>query len=87
MSTICSACATGLARGSVDVALLYDILHFLGDAKSVLGELHRVLEPDGRLSVSDHHMREADIVEKITFGGRFILRDKSKWAYTFSRGG
>jgi ubiquinone/menaquinone biosynthesis C-methylase UbiE len=85
VSTICSACATGLARGGVDVALLYDVLHHLGDAKSVLRELHRVLGPKGRLSVSDHYMREADIVEKVTAGGGFTLTNKGKRSYTFSR--
>lgn len=87
VATILSACATGLACGSVDVALLYDVLHDLGNARPVLDELHRVLAPRGRLSVRDHHMSEADILGKVTAGGRFSLTAKGRRTYTFSRGG
>ncbi|MDI6886277.1 MAG: methyltransferase domain-containing protein [archaeon] len=50
----------------VDVVLLYDTFHTLGDPNGVLEELHRVLKPDGILSFSDHHMKENEIVSEVT---------------------
>ncbi len=71
VQTICSDCATGLPDGSVDVVLLYDVLHALSDPDSVLWELHRVLVPGGILSLSDHHMQDDGIVSAVTSGGLF----------------
>jgi ubiquinone/menaquinone biosynthesis C-methylase UbiE len=83
METICSDCKTGLADNSVDAVLLYDTFHNLGDPESILRELHRVLRPDGILSFSDHHMKENEIVSKVTNGGLFRLSRKGKWTYSF----
>jgi ubiquinone/menaquinone biosynthesis C-methylase UbiE len=58
---LCAGRETGLAGRSVDVVLLYDVLHMLGDPAAVLAELGRVLRPGGLLSVSDHHMENANI--------------------------
>ena len=51
-----------VAQGSVDMVLLYDVLHDLPDPHPVLTELHRVLRPNGVLSIRDHHMEEASIL-------------------------
>ena len=80
---ILSDCETGLADNSVDVALLYDTFHDLGDPNGVLAELYRVLKPDGILSFSDHHMREHEIVSKVTHGGLFKLSRRGKRTYSF----
>jgi ubiquinone/menaquinone biosynthesis C-methylase UbiE len=58
---VCTGREMGLVAGSVDVVLLYDVLHMLGDPATVLAELARVLRPGGLLSVSDHHMENANI--------------------------
>jgi ubiquinone/menaquinone biosynthesis C-methylase UbiE len=58
---LCAGSDTGLPAGSVDVILLYDVLHMLSEPGAVLKELLRVLRPGGLLSVSDHHMEEARI--------------------------
>ena len=83
VEVILSDCKTGLADNSVDVVLLYDIFHGLGDPNGVLAELHRVLKPDGTLSFSDHHMREHEIVSKVTRGGLFKLSRRGKRTYNF----
>ncbi len=57
LETILSDCKTRLPDNSVDVVLLYDTFHDLGDPNNVLQELHRVLKPEGVLSFSDHHMK------------------------------
>ena len=83
VEVILSDCETGLADNSVDVVLLYDTFHGLGDPNGVLAELHRVLKPDGTLSFSDHHMREHEIVSKVTRGGLFKLSRRGKRTYSF----
>lgn len=87
VETICSDCKTGLQDGSLDVVLLYDIFHMLSDPNEVLKELHRVLKPNGILSFSDHHMKENEIMSKITGGGFFRLSKKGKRTYSFLKQG
>jgi ubiquinone/menaquinone biosynthesis C-methylase UbiE len=72
VETIHSDCQTGLPDNSLDAVLLYDTLHDLGDPDRVLQELHRVLKPTGVLSISDHHMKEVEIVSRLTKTGLFI---------------
>ncbi len=83
VKTIKSDCKTGLPDNSVDVALLYDIFHDLGNPDSVLAELHRVLKPNGILSFSDHHMKENEIVTKVANSGLFKLLLKGRRTYNF----
>jgi len=83
VETVLSDGATGLPDGSIDVALLYDVLHHLKNPGAVLAELRRVLKPDGILSVSDHHLEEQDIISRITGAGLFRLSRKGK-LYNFS---
>ncbi|UCF57854.1 MAG: class I SAM-dependent methyltransferase [Deltaproteobacteria bacterium] len=83
VETICSDCKTGLPNNSVDVVLLYDTFHSLGDPSRVLEELHRILKASGILSFSDHHMSENEIVSKVTNRGLFRLLKKGKKTYRF----
>jgi ubiquinone/menaquinone biosynthesis C-methylase UbiE len=83
VETILSDCKTGLADESIDVVLLYDTFHDLANPKEVLEELSRVLKPDGVLSFNDHHMKEQEIVQKITNDGLFKLLRKGEKAYSF----
>ncbi len=85
--TILSDSATGLENGSVDVVLMYDVFHMLGDQRGVLQELHRVLRPEGTLSFSDHHMKDADIVSKVTKTGLFKLTRQGEKTHAFVRVG
>jgi ubiquinone/menaquinone biosynthesis C-methylase UbiE len=85
VETIQSDCRTGLPAGSIDMVLLYDVLHGLGEPKAVLTELHRVLKDDGQLSFNDHHLPEYDILARVTSGGLFELVDQGVHTYTFSK--
>jgi ubiquinone/menaquinone biosynthesis C-methylase UbiE len=85
VDTIHSDCQTGLPDNSLDAVLLYDTLHDLGDPGRVLQELHRVLKPTGVLSISDHHMKEVEIVSRLTKTGLFKMSTKGKKTYTFLR--
>ena len=77
--------ATGLPDGAVDIVLLYDILHHLEKPREILAELARVLKPEGVLSVSDHHLKEEAIIEKITESGRFCLEREGKRIIQFKK--
>ena len=83
LETIYSDCKTGLPDNSVDVVLLYDILHNLSEPDGVSEELHRVLKPNGILSFSDHHMKENEIISKMTDKGLFKLLRKGERVCNF----
>jgi ubiquinone/menaquinone biosynthesis C-methylase UbiE len=84
VETILSDSNTGLPDDSMDAVLLYDVFHDLTDQNKVLEELHRVLKPDGVLSFSDHHIKEDEIVSKLTKRGLFTLLRKGKRTYSFA---
>lgn len=87
VETIESDCKTGLSDNYVDIVLLYDTFHDLSQPDDVLRELHRVLKPGGTLSFSDHHMKEKDIIARVTNTGMFNLSKKGKKTYSFSKVG
>jgi ubiquinone/menaquinone biosynthesis C-methylase UbiE len=86
VETILSDCKTGLPDDDIDVTLLYDTFHDLTDPNTVLEELHRVLKPNGILSFSDHHMKENEIIPKMTNKGLFRLSKKGERTYSFVKG-
>ncbi len=83
VETIQSDCKTGLPDNSIDLVLLYDTYHDLSEPEKVLEELYRILKPNGILSLSDHHMKEKEILTKITKKGLFELLRKGKFTYNF----
>ncbi len=85
VETILSDCKTGLPDNSVDVVLLYDTFHDLRDPNGVLRELQRVLKTEGKLSFSDHHMKEQEIISRVTEKGFFKLSKRGKRTYSFSK--
>ena len=85
VQTILSDCKTGLPNESLNVVLLYDVIHGLSELNEILKELHRIVKPNGILSVSDHHLKESMIVSKVTSCGLFKLLKKGKRAYSFLR--
>jgi len=87
IQTILSSCQTGLPAESIDIVLLYDLLHDLSEVKSVLTELYRVLKNNGVLSVTDHHMKEGDIISRVTGEGLFKLLARNERTTSFSRRG
>lgn len=76
--TILSDRDTSLDDETIDLVLLYDILHMLADPGAVLGEISRVLRPTGLLSVSDHHMTEENIASAVTRAGLFRQSSKGE---------
>jgi ubiquinone/menaquinone biosynthesis C-methylase UbiE len=85
IETIRSDGPTELPNESLDVVLLYDVLHELDRAAGVLAELHRTLKPGATLSVNDHHMEEDRILIEVTAHGRFGLSGKGETTYSLKK--
>jgi ubiquinone/menaquinone biosynthesis C-methylase UbiE len=85
IETIQSDCQTGLPDKSIDVVMLYDILHELREPDKIFKELHRVLKTDGVLSCSDHHLNDSEIKSKVMNKRLFKLKKKGKKTYCFVR--
>lgn len=85
IETILSDCATALPDEIVDIVLFYDILHGLSEPDKVLAELHRVLKSSGILSVNDHHLKEEQIIARVTGKGLFKLRRKDERVCNFHK--
>jgi ubiquinone/menaquinone biosynthesis C-methylase UbiE len=83
--TICSGRDTKLPDNSVDVVLLYDVLHSVHDKQGLLQELHRVLKPNGRLSIVPDHMTRDDLLETLRAGGRFSLQTQHGEVFEFKK--
>jgi ubiquinone/menaquinone biosynthesis C-methylase UbiE len=85
VETICSGCSTGLPDNSIDAVLLYDTFHALANPAEVLKELYRVLKPGGILSFNDHHLKEKEIIWKVTSSELFRLSEKCRRTYCFTK--
>lgn len=85
VETILSDRKTGLPEDSIDVVLLYDVFHDLKDPDAVLEELQRVLKLDGILSLSNHHMKEDEIISNLTSRSLFKLLRKGEKTYSFTK--
>ena len=83
--TIESDCRTGLPDNCVDTVLLYDVFHGLTHPDKVLLELHRVLKADGTLSFSDHHMKEEQVLKRVTGDGIFRFVRRGRKTYSFAK--
>ena len=66
---------TGLEEGSVDVVLLYDVIHTMEDWAALFEEVERVLKPDGMVSIYPMHV-EGDEVLRQMRKSHFSLRDE-----------
>ncbi len=83
IKTIQTECVTGLEDKTIDVAFMYDMFHMLKHPNQVLKEIHRILKIEGKLSFSDHHMKESDIKKGVEGSGLFELKEKQKMTYCF----
>ena len=69
--TIRSSRETGLEDESVDVILLYDVLHAVPNQAALLTELHRVLKNTGFLSLLPDHIEHDEVKDLLTGTGLF----------------
>lgn len=85
VETILSDCATGLDAETIDVAMLYGTLHALSEANDVLAEIHRVLMPNGMLSLHDRHMEKEKALSLVEGTGLFKLVSQEKKLFSFEK--
>jgi ubiquinone/menaquinone biosynthesis C-methylase UbiE len=69
--TIHGDCISALVSGSMDIILLFDVLHEISERSATLREIHRLLNPRGVLSVSDHHFQDEFLQDIIVGSGLF----------------
>jgi len=67
--TIAGGQPVDVPQGTIDVALLYDVLHELSEPAVIVAELARILKPEGVISVGDHHLKEQEIAARINGAG------------------
>ena len=83
--TILSSCSTSLPDNSLDLVIFFDVFHTLTNQEEVLIELHRVLKSDATMYFSDHHMKEAEILKRLTENGLFKLKWKGRRTLSFCK--
>jgi ubiquinone/menaquinone biosynthesis C-methylase UbiE len=75
----------GLPNGSMDLVLCYDVLHELRDPSRILSEIARILKPKGILSVSDHHLKERELVATMEIAEQFRLYSRTQRTFEFRK--
>ena len=65
-----------LTDKSVDIILVYDVMHEIDNQRGLLQELHRVLRGDGVLSVFPMHMGTENFIDVMREYGLFCLRSR-----------
>ncbi|HUU09419.1 MAG TPA: methyltransferase domain-containing protein [Phycisphaerae bacterium] len=83
ITTVLADSAADVPNGSVDVAILHDVLHLLADPAKVIASLYRALKREGLLWVDDHHMRETAIISAVSSDGLFEASGSFKGTYGF----
>ena len=83
IKTILSNCSTSLPDSSLDLVIFFDVFHTLDNHKEVLTELHRVLKSNAIMCFSDHHMKETQILNRLTENGLFKIERQGKRTLTF----
>ena len=76
---------TGLEAESVDVVLLYDVLHEIDDKPALLEEFHRLLRPGGLLSFHDHFLGGDEISELLGGGRMFRFLRRGRHTTTYKK--
>jgi ubiquinone/menaquinone biosynthesis C-methylase UbiE len=76
---------SGLAEGSVDVVLLYDVLQLVEQQEELVRSLGRALKPGGVVSVFPMHVGEKRLLELVATVGGFTLGDRRELLFDFVR--
>ena len=85
VKTIHSNCSTALPDSCLDHIICFDVFHALDNHHEVLSELHRVLKPKGLIYFSDHHLKEIEILQRLTAQGLFKFKVKGRWTFSFNK--
>lgn len=94
VQTILTDCNTKLPDSSVDIVLLFYVLHDFKNPDAIIKELNRVLKPRGVLLVIDHKLENEKVVSilsgaaenlKLRRAGREIKDKKKETTLIFSK--
>jgi ubiquinone/menaquinone biosynthesis C-methylase UbiE len=94
VQTILTDCNTKLSDSSVDIVLLFYVLHDFKNPDAIIKELNRVLKPRGVLLVIDHKLENEKVVSilsgaaenlKLRRAGREIKDKKKETTLIFSK--
>lgn len=85
IQTILTDCDTKISSESIDIVLLYDVIHLFKEPKRILTEMYRVLKRSGLLSVSNPHMKKEDILKKIVENSDFKLVKQGEKTFSFQK--
>lgn len=55
----------GVENETVDVALLYDVIHLVEDRKKLFVEIYRILKPNGIASIYPMHVEKDEVLKQI----------------------
>lgn len=56
---------TGLKDESVDMVLLYDVIHLIEKRATLFAEVYRVLKPDGLVSIYPMHVKKDEVLKQM----------------------
>ena len=89
IKTILSKGEIDLDKDSVDIVLLFDVLHHIDNKQKLLNNLYNVLKPDGLVSIFPHHhiLRE-ELIKVVSQDGLFFLCNEypDEPLYNFRKG-
>lgn len=85
IKTISSSGRTNLPDSSMDFVLLFDVFHEIPSPSTVLEEISRILKPDGKLAVNDHHLNKDRIRKKVEKTGRFLFEREARISTFFRK--
>jgi ubiquinone/menaquinone biosynthesis C-methylase UbiE len=94
VQTILTDCNTKLPDSSVDIVLLFYVLHDFKNPDAIIKELNRVLKPRGVLLVIDHKLKNEKVISilsgaaenlKLRRAGREIKDKKKETTLIFSK--
>jgi len=63
----------GIQDSSIDMVLLFDTLHMIGDRDALFREVHRMLKQDGRIFMDPGHMKLSRAREIVEGSGLFTV--------------
>ena len=76
IETILTNCETKLINNSIDMIICFDVYHEINDKNCILKEFNRILKPNAVLALSDHHLKENDLIIEITEKNLFTFYEK-----------
>lgn len=57
--------STGMKNETVDMVLLYDVIHLVEDRKKLFVEIYRILKPNGIASIYPMHVEQDDVLKQM----------------------